>query len=97
MHYDYLVQAMKDAMHGQEHGNCMKMLDGTVIAICELQRALGLRSNVLIHRLFKRLHRLCISPNTQWVTMLRMSNQTLLVFMKKAWSHYKLKLKGKSN
>ena len=26
-----------------------------------------------------------------------MSNQKLLVFMKKAWSHYKLKLKGKTN
>jgi hypothetical protein len=33
LHYDYLVQAMKDSMHGQEHGTCMKMLDGTVIEV----------------------------------------------------------------
>ncbi len=25
-HYDFLVQAMKDSMHGKEHGTCDKML-----------------------------------------------------------------------
>ena len=96
-YFDYLVQAMKDSMHGQEHGNCMKMLDGTVIVICQLQSALRLaqpRQNALIKRLFKRLHQFCIAPQTQWVTMLRMGNQKLLVALKKSWANYKQRSKG---
>ena len=96
-YYDYLVQAMKDSMHGQEHGICMKMLDGTVIAVCQLQRTLRMQHNSLIKRLFKRLHQFCIAPQTQWVTMLRMGNQKLLVALKKSWANYKQRLKGKSS
>ncbi len=36
-HYDYLVQAMKDSMHGQEHGTCDRMIEGQLF---ELQRTL---------------------------------------------------------
>jgi hypothetical protein len=82
---------MKDSMHGQEHGTCNKMLEGTVIVICDLQHTLKLRNNVLIKRLFKRLHQLCNSSKTQWVTLLRLSNQKLLVALRKHWQNYKKK------
>ncbi len=61
-----------------EHGTGMKMPDGTVMVVCDLQRALKVRNDVLVKRLFKRLYQLCIAPETQWITMLRMSNQKLL-------------------
>jgi hypothetical protein len=95
LHYDYLVQSMKDSMHGQEHGTCMKMLDGTVIVVCELQRTLKLRSDVLIKRLFQRLYQLCISSKTQWITMLRMSNQKVMKAMKLFLTNARLRMKGK--
>jgi hypothetical protein len=85
-HYDYLVQAKKDSMHGQEHGTCDKMLGGTVIVVCDLQNALKVRSYILIKRLFKRLHGLCNSSNTQWVTL---SNQKLFVALHKHIQNYK--------
>ena len=95
LYYDYLVQAMKDSMHGQEHGTCMKMLDGTVIEVCKLQQTLQLRNDVLVKRLFKRLYQLCIAPQTQWTTMLRMSNQKLLAAMKKSLTNARQRMKGK--
>ena len=98
-HYDYLVQAMKDSMHGQEHGTCDKMLEGTVIVLCELQHSLtlsGSKKNILVKRLFTRLHQLCNSSKTQWVTLLRLSNQKLLVALRKHWENYKKKGRGKS-
>ena len=98
-HYDYLVQAMKDSMHGQEHGTCDKMLEGTVIVLCELQHSLklsGSKKNILVKRLLTRLHQLCNSSKTQWVTLLRLSNQKLLVALRKHWENYKKKGRGKS-
>jgi hypothetical protein len=96
-HYDYLVQAMKDSMHGQEHGTCDKILEGTVVVIGDLQHTLQLRGrqkDVLIKRLFRRLHQLCNSSKTQWVTLLRFSNQKLLVALGKHWQNYKKRQRG---
>ena len=97
LYYDYLVQSMKDdSMHGQEHGTCMRMLDGTVIVVCELQRTLKLHNNILIKRLFRRLYQLCISSKIQWVTMLRMSNQKVMKAMKLFLTNARLRMKGKA-
>jgi hypothetical protein len=49
---------------------------------------------LLIKRLFKRLHQVCISSKTQWVTLLRLSNEKLLVALRRHWQNYKKKGKG---
>jgi hypothetical protein len=36
-HYDNLVQVIQDSIYAREHGTCDKMLDDTVIVVCELQ------------------------------------------------------------
>jgi hypothetical protein len=95
-HYDYLAQAMKDSMHCQKHGTCDKMLEGTVIVVFELQRTLKLKTNELVKCLFKRLHQLCNSSRTQWVTLLRLSNQKLLIALRKHWENFKEKGRGQA-
>jgi hypothetical protein len=82
-HYDYLqvVPAMKDSMHAQEHCTCDKMLEGTVAVVGNSQHAIGItiEQSILIKRLLKRVHLLCNSLRTQWVSLLRFSNQKVRV------------------
>jgi hypothetical protein len=98
-HYDYLVQAMKDSMHAHEHGTCDKMMEGSVVVVGNLQRDLKFRkmNNTLIKRLLKRMHVMCNSSKTQWVTMLRFSNQKVLLALAKHWQNYKKRQRGASS
>ena len=76
--YDYLAQAYKDTMHGQEHGVQINMLKATVKEVNLLEKKLKIVSGVLKRRLFARLLRLCDCAAVQHMTLLTLGNQKIL-------------------
>ena len=87
--YDYLAQAFKDTMHGQEHGVQVNMLKSTVKEIQILEIKLKTAAGVLKRRLFSRLLRLCDSASVQHMTLLTLGNQKILDGVEKWGSNAK--------
>ena len=77
-HFDYLAQALKDPMHGNEHGNSMLVIKCTVRSVREFETAVGARPDSIVQRLRRRLHGLCNSTDIQHVTLLTLGSQRIL-------------------
>ena len=77
-HFDHLMQALKDPMHGNEHGNSMLAVKCTVRAVREFESAVQARPDSIVKRLRRRLHGLCDSADIQHVTLLTLGSQRIL-------------------
>ena len=77
-HYDHLMQALKDPMHGNEHGNSMLVYKCTIRSVREFEVEVGARPDSIVKRLHRHLLNMCGSTTIQHVTLLTLGNQRIL-------------------
>jgi len=77
-HYDHLMQALKDVMHGNEHGNSMLVYKCTIRSVREFESEVGARPESIVKRLHHRLLNMCESSDIQHITLLTLGSQRIL-------------------
>ena len=77
-HYDYLMLALKDPMHGNEHGNSMLVYKCTIRSVREFELAVGAPQGSIVKVLHRRLLIMCESSTVQHVTLLTLGSQRIL-------------------